>query len=142
MYTLRLFLDMLVQDLYGFNETTVYFARLLAARFSGLEDLFPPERDDPRLCEGIKGQIPLSYHTHGFVKLDVQVIGEHFKALGSIEVMDILFANYVEEISSQIVGVDKLAAFFRYCFQGQTYTVTSPGQPEHSLWDYPDPPQE
>lgn len=137
MYTLRLYLDMLIQNLYGFNETTSYFARLLANRFSGLEDLFPPEKEDMSICEGIKGEIPLSYHTHGFVKLDVQVIGEHFKAL-SPEVMDILFGNYVEEIASQVVGVDKILAFFRYCFQGQAYTVTSPDQVEHSLWDYPD----
>ena len=137
MYTLRLYLDMLVQSLYGFNETTSYFAKLLANRFSGLEDLFPPEKEDTNICEGIRGEIPLSYHTHGFVKLDVQVMGEHFKALRP-EVMDILFGNYVEEITSQVVGVSKILAFFRYCFQGQAYTVTSPDQVEHSLWDYPD----
>lgn len=140
MFALRLYLDMLVQDLYGFNETTRFFAKLLLLRFSGLENLFPPEEDDPLICEphenSPRGEIPTCYHVHGFVKLDVQVIGSHFKSLHP-EVMDILLADYIEEITTQIVGVNKLLAFFRYCFQGQNYYITSNGEEEHHLWDSP-----
>ena len=38
----------------------------------------------------------------------------------------------------QVVGVEKLLAFFRYCFLGQTYYVTDAGSPEHALWDHKD----
>ena len=38
----------------------------------------------------------------------------------------------------QVVGVEKLLAFFRYCFLGQTYYVTDADSPEHSLWDHKD----
>jgi hypothetical protein len=135
MFALRLYLDLLIQDLQGFNYTTKYFAKLLATRFTGLENLFPPEESDPTICDGqVPGQIPTCYHVHGFVKLDVSIIGEHFKALKP-EVMDVLLMDYIEEISCQVVGVKKLLAFFRYCFQGQPYYVTSPDDEEHSLWD-------
>ena len=38
----------------------------------------------------------------------------------------------------QVVGVEKVLAFFRYCFLGQTYYTTDPDSPEHSLWDHKD----
>ena len=135
LFALRLYLDMLIQDLYGFNETTHFFAKLLATRFNGLEHHFPPKEDDPLIC-GVN-EIPLCYHVHGYVTLDVKVIGSHFKALVP-EVMDILFQDYIEEISTQVVGVQKMLAFFQYCFRGQKYYITESGDPEHSIWDYID----
>jgi len=47
------------------------------------------------------------------------VVGPHFESL-TIEVRDILFMNYVEEISAEIIGVKKMF-IFRYCFLGQEY---------------------
>ena len=135
MYALRIYLDLLVQDLYGFNETTQYFARLLSNRFRGLEHLFPPREEDTLLCD--KQAIPTCYHIHGYVKLDVSIIRGHFKSL-TPEVMDILFSDYVEEITAQVVGTGQMLSFFRYCFQGQYYYITELGDKEHSLWDYPD----
>ena len=138
LFTLRLYLDLLIQDLYGFNETTRFFVKLLATRFAGLEHLFPPEKDDMSICTTINGGLPLSYHILGYVKLDVQIIGSHFKALKP-ELMDILLQDYVEEISAQVVGVNKILAFYRYCFQGQQYYVTTEDDKEHSeLWNYID----
>ena len=101
MYALRLYLDMMVHELYGFNQTGEVFARLLHLRFQGLEDLFPPHSNDPLLCGRMGGQIPTAVHVHGFVSLDVGIIGPHFKALQP-EAMDILFFDYVEEISAQV----------------------------------------
>ena len=65
------------------------------------------------------------------------VIGAHFKALQP-EAMDILFADYVEEITAQVVGVRRMLAFFRYCFLGQEYYVTDVKDDEHTLWDHKD----
>ena len=62
---------------------------------------------------------------HGYAKLDmaVSLVGEHFRALQP-EIRDILFHDYVEEITAQVVGVRKMLAFFRFCFLGQDYYVT------------------
>ena len=102
MYALRLYLDMMVHELYGFNQTGEVFARLLRLRFEGLEHLFPPHSNDPLLCgRRTGGRIPTAVHVHGFVSLDVGIIGRHFKALKP-EVRDILFFDYVEEITAQV----------------------------------------
>ena len=65
------------------------------------------------------------------------VIGSHFEALRP-EVRDILFQDYVEEITAQVVGVKKMLAFFRYCFLGQDYYVTDMEDEEHLLWEHKD----
>lgn len=138
MFVLRLYLDMMVHDLYGFNETTQFFAQLLHNRFSGLEHLFPPSEDDPAICAAaVPGKIPTCVHVHGYAKLDMGVVGNHFRALEPTA-RDILFSDYVEEITAQVVGVKKMLAFFRYCFLGQGYYVTEMEDKEHSLWDHKD----
>ena len=102
MYALRLYLDMMVHELYGFNQTGEFFARLLHLRFRGLEDLFPPHPNDPMLCSRrTEGKIPTAIHVHGYVKLDMQLMSSHFRKLLP-EAMDILFMDYVEEISAQV----------------------------------------
>ena len=136
MFALRLYLDMMIHDLYGFNQTTPFFVRLLANRFARLEYLFPSNKDDRHICSAaIENQIPTCVHVHGYAKLDMAVVGRHFQALQP-EVQDILFHNYVEEITAQVVGVKKMLAFFRYCFLGQEYYVTELGDAEHALWDH------
>ena len=137
MFVLRLYLDMMIHHLYGFNQTTPFFVRLLATRYSGLEHLFPPAGPRDRdICRAhVKGKIPTCHHVHGYAKLDTSIVGEHFGALPS-EVRDILFQDYVEEITAQVVGVKKMMAFFRYCFLGQEYYVTEMKDKEHSLWDH------
>ena len=136
MYALRLYLDMMIHDLYGFNQTTTFFIRLLANRFGGLEHLFPLGRSDADICSAaIKNKIPTCVHVHGYAKLDMAVMGMHFQALQP-EIRDMLFANYVEEITAQVVGVRRMLAFFRFCFLGQDYYVTELGDAEHALWDH------
>lgn len=138
-FVLRLFLDMMVHDLYGFNETSLFFASLLRNRFSGLEHLFPPSEDDHDICtSSIPNKIPTCVHVHGYAKLDMKVIAGHFQALEPT-VRDILFSDYVEEITAQVVGVRKMLAFFRYCFLGQNYYVTEIESEEHLLWDHSEP---
>ena len=135
LFALRLFLDMMVHDLYGFNDTSHFFAHLLASRFAGLEHLFPPAPGDEEICSSrISGKIPTCLHIHGYVKLDMAVVGPHFESL-AVETRDILFMDYVEEISAEIVSVEKMLAFFRYCFMGQDYYVTEVDSKEHEeLW--------
>ena len=90
-FALRLYLDMMIHDLYGYNETTQFFAKLIANRFSGLEHLFPPSEDDADICSAaVSGKIPTCIHMHGYAKLDMAVVGSHFEVL-SPEVRDILF---------------------------------------------------
>lgn len=138
MFVLRLYLDMLVHDLYGFNETTQFFARLLRNRFVGLEYLFPPSEEDPEICtSSVPGKIPTCVHVHGYAKLDMNVVGLHFQALEPTA-RDMLFDDYVEEITAQVVGVKKMLTFFRYCFLGQGYYVTEIEDEEHYLWDHKD----
>ena len=141
MFVLRLYLDMMVHELYGFNETSQYFANLLRNRFSGLEYLFPPSEDDRDICTSlVPNKIPTCVHVHGYAKLDMGVVATHFEALEPT-VRDILFSDYVEEITAQVVGVSKMLAFFRYCFLGQSYYVTEIGSEEHLLWDHSEPPE-
>ena len=129
---------MMVHDLYGFNETTQFFARLVLNRFSGLEHLFPPNEDDPEICaSSVPNKIPTCVHVHGYAKLDMTVIGRHFQALPLVA-RDVLFGDYVEEITAQVVGVRKMLAFFRYCFRGQEYYVTEVEDSEHLLWEHKD----
>lgn len=138
MFALRIYLDMMVHHLYGYNETGQFFTRLLSSRYLGLEHLFPPAPDDLNICQGsIPNKIPTCIHIHGDAKLDMSVIGSHFLSLAP-EVMDILFQDYVEEITAQVVGVKRMLAFFRFCFLGQEYYVTEMSDDEHSLWDYSD----
>lgn len=108
MFALRLYLDMMVHDLYGYNETTQFFARLMANRFSGLEHLFPPSEDDPDICSAaVSGKIPTCIHIHGYAKLDMAVVGSHFEVL-SPEVRDILFQVLLASII-----VSSLTCFFK-----------------------------
>ena len=140
MFALRLYLDMMIHDLYGFNQTTPFFVRLLAKRFTGLEHLFPPSESDRDICRAaVENKIPTCIHVHGYAKLDMAVVGGHFQALQP-EIRDILFDNYVEEITGQVVGVRRMLAFFRFCFLGQEYYVTELEDEEHALWDHQDPP--
>lgn len=136
MYALRLYLDLMVHELVGNHQTTSYFALLLETRYSGLEILFPVSLSDKWICKSrMKNKIPTAQHVVGYAKLDMQMMAPHFAALRP-EVRDILFADYVEEISAQVVGAEKLLAFFRYCFNGQGYYVTDMDDDEHSLWDH------
>lgn len=126
--------------LYGFNQTTQFFAKLVNNRYSGLESLFPASEDDPEICSAaasVPGKIPTCVHVHGYAKLDMTVIGSHFEDLLP-EVRDILFQDYVEEITAQVVGVKKMLAFFRYCFLGQDYYITDIDNDEHLLWEHKD----
>lgn len=141
MYVLRLYLDLMIQELvgsHGNDQTTSFFSNLLETRYSQLEHLFPVSPKDKRICKSrVKNKIPTAQHVVGYAKLDAKIVAPHFRVLRP-EVRDILFADYVEEISAQVVGAEKLLAFFRYCFVGQTYYLTAMDDDEHALWDHKD----
>ena len=137
-YVLRLYIDLMIHELFGNDQTTSYFSSLLETRYSQLEYLFPVSPRDKRICKSrVKNKIPTAQHVVGYAKLDMQMMAPHFVALKP-EVRDVLFADYVEEISAQVVGAEKVLAFFRYCFVGQGYYVTDMDDEEHSLWDHKD----
>ncbi|XP_065179869.1 uncharacterized protein LOC135810308 [Sycon ciliatum] len=138
MFVLRMFLDIMVHNLYGKGETAPFFSRLLGTRYQGMEKLFPIRRDHPRLCRGSKGRgkMPTAQHVYGYATFDAKVVSKHFMKLPSV-VRDILFLDYVEEISAQVVGIEDVYAFFRYCFHEPVeYYVTEPDGAEHDLWDH------
>lgn len=54
------------------------------------------------------------------------------------EIRDLLFAEYIEEITAQVVGAENVVSFFISCFQGQDYELTHLGDTNHALWDYID----
>ena len=131
-YALRLYLDLIIHDIIGFDETTRYFATLLQTRYTGLEHLFI--EDVEPLCPR-NGKIPTAQHVIGYAKLDAGIVSVHFAALPA-PVRDILFADYVEEISAQVVGAERVLAFFLNCFRNQGYYVTNIDDNEHALWDH------
>lgn len=65
--------------------------------------------------------------------MDVLIVQQHFDALKP-ETRDILLAEYLEETAAGVVGPDKVYAFFRYCFRGQSYVLTHKDEPYHAVW--------
>eukprot|EP00118_Oscarella_pearsei_P012919 m.98673 g.98673 ORF g.98673 m.98673 type:complete len:812 (+) comp37002_c0_seq1:3-2438(+) len=139
LYALRLHLDLLIHEIVGYGQTSRFFADLLQSRFSGLQHLFPvagkENEDEAQICP-IR-DIPTARHVLGYAKLDVSIVANHFGALPT-EVRDILFIEYVEEITAQVVGPERVIAFFYHCFRNQVYYITNIDDEEHALWDHKD----
>lgn len=69
--------------------------------------------------------------------LDKNLMLSHFTSLSSAPIRDILFLEYMEELTSAIVGPTRVMRYFMECFQGQTYQVTKVGTDEHQkLWQH------
>eukprot|EP00050_Salpingoeca_kvevrii_P001405 m.169113 g.169113 ORF g.169113 m.169113 type:complete len:260 (-) comp10362_c4_seq1:1569-2348(-) len=137
MFALRLFIDLLVHELVGNhpNETSNYLTQLLDTRYARFGAYF---EDVPDICMShlADDEIPTAQHVYGDSFRDMKMIAAGFVDLAP-EVRDILLADYIEEISAQIVGAKRVPSFFRYCFQGQRYQLTDPESPEHeSLWQH------
>lgn len=135
MFALRLYLDMMIHELIGNhpNETQLFFSNLVYVRYWGLEHHFA---DKKSICDAnIKGQIPTAQHVYGDCNADRVLVASHFSELEP-EVRDLLFLEYVEELSAEVVGTRNVLSFFKYCFRGQPYYLTNLGDTEHLLWEY------
>lgn len=172
-FALRLYVDLLVHKLIGFNQTFTFMQRLLLTRYTGLDDLFPywPSQraelcdggppsfgdDDPMQVSGFEhlyyppshadgdvapsvrkrgafgGVIPTARHVYGDATMDVKLLAPHFMALAP-EHRDTLMMDYFEELAAQVVGANRTYAFFKYCFAGQTYALTSVDDRHHAMW--------
>jgi len=136
-YILRIFLDLLVRALYiekggrlfaghPIKTPSDFFELLVKSRFLGLEKTFPvdPERDSA-FCLDDLGLTPMARFMHGEVVLDKEIVKGHFMDFPPA-VRDTLFADYVEQVTEQVVGPHKIVAYFLLCFQGSRYRI-APG---------------
>jgi hypothetical protein len=130
-YAFRLYVDLLINEMVGYNSTREYIQTLLWERYQGLEHLF--ERDEA-LCDA--NTIPTAQHVYGDCVTDMRLVTAGFEQIPVVEVQDLLLADYIEELAAQIVGGKHVYAFFQSCFQGQEYEVTELGSPQHDLWEY------
>ena len=147
-FALRLYLDMLVRHLYGDNptETATFFAVLVSERYAAMRGLFADDGAQTTTdChfDGVpdgsgKDTIPSSTSVFLDCIADVKLVAPAFAALRG-EVRDVLFADYVEELAAQVVGVEHVVTFYEQCFAGQGYFATDPATPIHAeLWRYYD----
>lgn len=150
-YALRLFLDLMVEELLGAGpaQSQTFFAELLRQRFEGpgVEPLFAPfgrgavtaGADTPGAAgSGCPGQVPTSAAVYGDVFADVQLVAPHFGELAA-PVLDMLLGDYAEELAAEAVGARHVPRFFQSCFRGQDYVITDPSSAEHArLWRYYD----
>lgn len=136
-YALRLFVDMLIHRVVGFRATARWANSVLRSRFVGLEAVYPPSRHDETLCESPSrpGEIPISHSLYGDATLDAELIGGEFTQLHAVA-RDVLLADYVEEMAAEVLGAERVYAFFRYCFKpNQRYYYTKMEDQEHTdLW--------
>lgn len=139
-FALRLFLDLLLDKLYGRNASPAFFRHLLQTRFLSLPSLihhypFHLDRDRTRLCDAT--HIPTAQHVIGDVTLDAESLYGHLSRFVP-ETRDILTRDYVEELILSVVGLDDFLPFMVFCFlDGQTYRLTDPSLDEHAtLWQY------
>jgi len=118
---LRLFIDMLVEQVIGVGRTRHFIAHLLNTRFTGVAGLFPIAQDDARFCPK---NMAVSSHVFSSTRLDIEQMSSEFAKLNALpEIRDILLADYIEELTSNVVGVNKTLAFLRYCFLDQKYVL-------------------
>ena len=163
-FALRLYLDMMVHAMVGNapDESSRFFHRIRISRFggNGADDSNADDESNAGggdgggdgggggvrgggICDagGIvpEGKIPVAQHVYGDCTQDSRLVARHFARLAPAEVRDLLFIEYVEEMTAEVVGVASMERFFHDCFQGQTYAVTNPGTVEHErLWRYYD----
>jgi hypothetical protein len=135
LFALRLYVDMIVNEMVGYRRTRAFLRELLAERYAGLSHLF---EDDPSLCAAAQPGIPTAQHVYGDVVTDMRLVVAGFVTLPSPEVRDLLFKDYLEELSAQVVGATRVWSFFTYCFEEHLeYYLTELGSEEHlDLWEY------
>lgn len=142
---LRLYLMKLIQKLYTVHgrpffgqplasdhaSDAAFFRILLRTRFRGLQGLFSVQAEsDASLClENHRGSTPMARFMNGEIGLDVEIVAGHFEAFPA-DIRDILVADFLEQITAQVVGPRKVLAFWLLCFQGHPFHL-APG----SLWD-------
>jgi len=129
LYALRLYIDLLLKKLVGFQSSESFIHRMVQTRFAPLVREFSSSADLHSMCSG---RIPTAAHVIGDCELDVKIVGDHFLTIGE-ETRDVLVMNYLEEISSVVIGAERTLAFFKYCFDGQEYMIEN--SQELDLWN-------
>jgi len=135
-YGVRLFLDLLLQRLYGIGATIPYLRGLLSSRYSSKEirDLFPRNTTVFRTCQ-IERAIPLRHHVIQDSKFDAEVISELFFEI-SAAARDIMVMNYIEEATAAAIGWQGVYPFFRYCFDGKQEYIYGT-EDDDDYWEEP-----
>eukprot|EP00658_Telonema_sp_P-2_P077178 TRINITY_DN6921_c0_g2_i5.p1 TRINITY_DN6921_c0_g2~~TRINITY_DN6921_c0_g2_i5.p1 ORF type:complete len:269 (-),score=48.25 TRINITY_DN6921_c0_g2_i5:454-1260(-) len=148
-YILRFFLQLCIHELYttkdrGFFGASIpdakaFFTVLLEVRFSGLESLFEPMRVGPEWCTVLtddgRNATPVSQNIVEASKFDKEVVAAHFEALPA-QHRDVLFADYVEELVAEAVGVRQMVSYMEACFVDREYPYAYHNP--HGFWQQSD----
>ncbi|EDQ91198.1 uncharacterized protein MONBRDRAFT_23375 [Monosiga brevicollis MX1] len=137
MFALRLYVDMLLNEMVGYQRTRSFLDELLRERYAGHEALFV---DQPELCAAQQvGGLPTAQHVYGDCLTDMRLTTALFETITDRAVRDLLLKDYIEELAAQVVGARQVWSFFYYCFRDQEYYITDMASEEHSMWDYASP---
>ena len=141
LYALRLHIDLMIYEMYGANQTTVFMQNIVNRRYRGIVDMMREEATEDDQLGGVQAplcptdKIPTAHHVYGDAVLDRNMLVPRFDALSSDVRRDLLFVEYLEEISAGVVGATRVMRFFMQCFQGQTYQITQAHEERHqTLW--------
>jgi len=122
---LRLFLHLLIRDLYGAGQITRIRNLLLRTRYLGLRDNFPsPQEGFLQLCE----LSPVAHESVKEIEFDVSIVARSFLKIKE-EYREILLLDFIEQVACSVVGVDQLFSFFSVCMSKHPYAlVSNPGE--------------
>jgi hypothetical protein len=119
-YAVRGLVDLLLRRVVGHTSTPAFIQRVLRTRYDAIVDVFPARSEDEAMCRDLR----VDHNVLGRSKLDVGVLASLFLSIKPSSVRDILLTEFIEEVVTQTIGVDRLYAFFRYCFVShQTYQL-------------------
>lgn len=114
LYSLRMYLDLLVQNMYGQGSTAHFFRALLENRFRHFSGLFPRNATLEEACS--RARFPTRSHVLDDTVFDAGVVANLFFEI-SPEARDLMFINYVEETSAAGLQTSDIVPFFRLCFR-------------------------
>merc|ERR1712217_413235 len=135
-YALRAYLILLLRRVmgFGYDEIQAFFEALII-RYNGLKKYFHDELDkDETLCVIDGRGTPTCQHCFQSINLETTMAATNFRAM-PLALQHTLLQDYVEEISGQVVGVNRVLSFWERCFNRQKLFTTKMGTEEHErLW--------
>eukprot|EP00004_Rigifila_ramosa_P024089 TRINITY_DN6896_c0_g1_i1.p1 TRINITY_DN6896_c0_g1~~TRINITY_DN6896_c0_g1_i1.p1 ORF type:complete len:860 (-),score=151.92 TRINITY_DN6896_c0_g1_i1:72-2291(-) len=141
---LIVYLDFLTEYLLGTATLHRFAHHIFETRLREVLHLFPPlnQSQENELCvTGVRseGRLPMAKFVLQDIRYEAQSVAGHFASVGLPEARDILLTNYIEELVSNLVGVEAMPHFLVRCIPSSPvllYYVQS-GQPAYDwLFSY------
>jgi len=135
-YSLRIYLALLLRSVLGIRPGEEHlFFNGLRSRYIGIKDQFHDDNDrDETLCVLDDRGTPTCQHCMASMKFEVSIAADHFKAMPD-GLQRTLLEDYVEEISGQVVGMNRVVSFWERCYDRQKIFLTQVDTREHErLW--------